>query len=169
LACLTSFFNSSNPKKYLACQVKKARLFESPMAATTRYHLLPEDNRPSEDEIAVDNERIIGSPRDDPTLPKKHFHISGHAAIFTRLAVICLLVPAFVILIIPGASATLPVEILIMICIVRNLLVLFFHFVRPCCRIRIEFEGRSPSLPIRMDLNHWFTMRWVQIAIDVLI
>src|SRR5580700_10703000 len=123
------------------------------MATTTRYHLLPEDNRPSEDESAADNERLLGAPHDDPTPPKERFHVSGHATIYTRLAVICLLIPAFVILITPGTPQTLPVEILGMICVVRNALVLLFHFVSPCFRIRIEFVGRSTSLPIRKNTS----------------
>lgn len=149
--------------------MEKARLFDSPMATTTRYHLLPEDNRPSENESVADNERLLGPFHNDPSPPKERFHISGHATIYTRLAVICLLIPAFVILIIPRAPQTLPAEILSMICVVRNALVLLYHFVSRFFRIRIEFTGRSPSLPIRQDHPHWFTSRGVQITIDILI
>lgn len=139
------------------------------MATTTHYHLLPEDNRPSEDESAVYNECLLGSLHDDPNPPKERFHISGHATIYNRLAVICLLIPAFVILIIPGTPQTFPVEILSMICVVRNALVLLFHFISPCFRIRIEFVSGSPTLPVRKNHPHWFTRRCVQITIDILI
>jgi hypothetical protein len=124
---------------------------------------------PSKDNKAADNERRPVSLHDDPTPPKERFHISGHATIYTRFAVICLLIPAFVILIMPGTPETLAVEILGMICVVRNSLVLFFHFVSPCIRIRIEVWGRSPSVSVRKNHPHWFIRRWVQITRDFLI
>jgi hypothetical protein len=141
------------------------------MATTTRYHLLPEDNRPSEDEGAAENDRLISSSiHSDPSPPKEHFHWSGHATFYFRLAVICLLIPAFIILIIPGTPQTLPVEILGIICIIRNVLVLMSHFISPCFRIRFEIVGRSPSLPIKKPGRpKWLTRRYVQMAIDILI
>jgi hypothetical protein len=53
LTCLTSsFFNLSNPEKYLADFVEKAlgtaRVLDSPMPTTTTHRLLPEDNHLSE-------------------------------------------------------------------------------------------------------------------------
>lgn len=138
------------------------------MATTSRYHILPEDNRPSEDESAANNERLLGAPHDDPTSPKERFHVSGHATIYTRLAVICLLIPAFVILIIPGTPQTLPVEILGMIYVVRNALVLLFHFISPCFRIRSSLWAAHPLSPLER-IPHWLTRRWVQITIDILI
>ena len=176
----SSFFDLSNPEKYLSDFVEKAlgtaRVLDSPMPTTT-HHLLPEHNCPSEDnnaenpfednnavnpsenKNAADDEIRPVSVHDNPTPPKERFHISGHVTIYTRFAVISLLIPAFVILIMPGIPETLAVEILSMICVVRNALVLLFHFISLCFRARIEFLGRSPSLPVRKGHPHWFTRR----------
>jgi hypothetical protein len=61
------------------------------MAATSRYHRLPEDNRPSIDSKAGDNERLLGAM--SPTsLNKgtKGFKFSYHPTFFLRLLVLAL-------------------------------------------------------------------------------
>jgi hypothetical protein len=70
------------------------------MATTSSYHLLPKGNRPSESNNAIDDEGLLALLHDDPTPPNERFHISGRATIYTCFAVICLLIPIFVILII---------------------------------------------------------------------
>jgi len=112
------------------------------MSTTSFYHLLPEDNRPSEGEDAVDDESLPAPLHDNLTPPNER---SGHATIYTRFGAICLLIPAFVILIIPITPETLSVEILGMICVVRNALILLFHVVSTRLRITVEFVGRSTS------------------------
>jgi hypothetical protein len=142
------------------------------MATTTRYHLLPEENRPSEDENAAENERLLAaSIHSNPALSTQCFRYSGHATVYSRLAVICFLVPAFVILIIPGTPQTLPIPILGMICVVRNAWVLLNHFISPRVKIHVEIVGRSPSLPIKKPTirPQWLTRRHVEMAIDVVI
>jgi hypothetical protein len=168
----SSILHLSHPPKYLADFVEKY-LPSSQMAATTRYHLLPEDNRPSLDENTRDSQRLLGAFRDDPTPPKKGFHISGHPTAMARLLVLPLLLATMIIFLIPEPGAALPCDILMIICMVRNVMVLYSHFVSPIVlpivRVHIEFVGRSPSLPIRKDRPDWLDQRWVQITIDILI
>lgn len=119
----------------------------------------------------METERLIASSIHSNHAPsKRHFHCSGHGTIYSRIGVICLLLPAFIILVIPGTPETIPVEVFGMICVIRNSQVLIFHFISPCFRIRFEVVGRSPSLPVRKTGRpKWLTRRYVEMGIDILI
>jgi hypothetical protein len=132
------------------------------MAATTNYHRLPEDNRPSTDSDAADDERLLGPFHDDDDAPpKKGFTFSFHPTTFTRLITFALLIAAEAFLFKWGA---LPCAIIILFALIRNSMVLLHG---QCVRIRVELVNgtRSPAI---MDRIKWSDRR-IHIVIDLLI
>jgi hypothetical protein len=141
------------------------------MADNSTYHRLPEDNRPSLESNARDDERLLGTyndHEDDP--PKKGFIISFRPTFYTRSIVFILLSVSigFVIYVF-----TVPCVVFIVIAMIRNFMVLFHHILSKRIRVRIELVNDvRPSARARPwpdALPEWLTRNRLQIFIDLTI
>lgn len=138
--------------------------------SSTRYHRLPEDNRPSTDSNAGVNEALLGPlVNDGATSTQKSFQISLHPTVWTRAIVVLLLFPAMIILFSIGRGHVVPYIIFIIICLLRNVSVLLLHFISHCVRIRIEFPRNSPDTPSSKNPFKWLAGRKVQIWLDLIL
>jgi hypothetical protein len=77
--CFPTFFTPPPPPHYQVI-----------MAANTRYHRLPEDNRAPFESPTRDAELLLGplSSGKNPTAPKKEHKFSYHPTLFLRLVVL---------------------------------------------------------------------------------
>ncbi len=140
------------------------------MAANTRYHLLPEDNRPSLDSNAGDNERLLRPLSDeDDTPPKKILCFSFHPTFITRSVVFILLVVSVPFIVLD--PITIPSAVIVILCIIRNFMVLASHIMSRCIHVRIEFvkSTRISTVNIKHGWSKSFTRKRIQIAIDLIL
>lgn len=97
-----------------------------------RYHLLPEEGRPSTDSVRED-ERLLGS------IPKKPITFTGHPTFFLRLVALGLFIAAFVFHIVSRCIPSRAAIVFLAFAITRNALIILNHVVK----IKIECVRRD--------------------------
>ncbi|KAH8799788.1 hypothetical protein F5884DRAFT_117157 [Xylogone sp. PMI_703] len=143
--------------------------------AGARYHILPEEGRPSTDSMADDSERLLGPINiSSPSTPKKPFTISYHPTFILRVIIVALLVTTFALYITSRNGFAIPAIIFLGIAIARNVLVLLGHFGEFVkIRINVEIVGREVGAGGRCrEARKKFRglgKRSIQLAIDALL
>jgi hypothetical protein len=161
--CFPTFFTPPPPPHYQVI-----------MAANTRYHRLPEDNRAPFESPTRDAELLLGplSSGKNPTAPKKEHKFSYHPTLFLRLVVLGLLIASLILFVIARRPRSLSAIIFICITLARNFLVVFHHFIARFIRIRIELElingATDPRRPAR-SCPGWLKQGPIHVALDLIL
>ncbi|KAH7312071.1 hypothetical protein BKA65DRAFT_558694 [Rhexocercosporidium sp. MPI-PUGE-AT-0058] len=147
------------------------------MAGDTRYHRLPEDNRPSLDSAGED-ERLL-DPRedthdDDPTSPKKkQLKYSFHPTLLFRFVSFVLYLAAAIVFLVSRRQASILGAIFAFIAMGRQTWVLLHHLLTRFIRVRVRIElrqsGSSITTKPKKKVPAWLLLGFVQVAIDVLL
>lgn len=147
------------------------------MPAEPSYHPLVDDSRASMESLPSDSQRLLDpDPQDTdsrPPAPKKgvfRLRLSYHPTVYLRLLVLCLFISAFGVFIASQQPNTIPSIVFLSFAILRNIVVLYCHFVgNYFIRVHIEIVGltssTSNSKPKKWH-SSWFQQRLFQIAID---
>ncbi|RFU35454.1 hypothetical protein B7463_g844, partial [Scytalidium lignicola] len=141
--------------------------------ATARYHILPEEGRPSIDSIP-ESESLLGPlGLSSPPIPKKPFTITYHPTFILRLVILGPLIATLVLYILSQNGFTVPAIVFLTFAILRNVLVLLQHFGEFVkIKINVEFVGREMTLggsqgrEMKKRIRH-FGKRSVQVVIDL--
>jgi hypothetical protein len=142
------------------------------MAERTQYHLLSEDNRPSLDSIRGDDERLLDPADDgeDQPPPKKGNELcySYHPTLIIRLLNVILLSIMLAFYIVCHQYIAIAAILFTCIALLRNILVLFHHFVARWIRFHIEIVGSSRSInPGKAPA--WLQKWSVQVVLDLFV
>jgi hypothetical protein len=145
------------------------------MADNTRYHRLPEDNRPSLDFIPGDDERLLdpADDGDDQNPPKKdnELSFSFHPTLILRLVNVIFLTISLAFYIICRQRIAIAAIVFTCIALLRNLLVLlglFQRLITRRIRFHIEIVGSSRSTkPAKAPA--WLKSGGLQVALDLLV
>lgn len=133
----------------------------------TRYHLLPEEGRPSTDSVRED-ERLLGVfGISAPCVPKKSITFTYHPTLLLRLIAVALFIVSFAFHILSGSAPSCAAVAFLSFAITRNIMVLLTHIVR----IKVEFGGVREETPGRIKhgkskIGRFSTKRWPQLIID---
>ncbi|KAH6705139.1 hypothetical protein DL95DRAFT_524244 [Leptodontidium sp. 2 PMI_412] len=147
------------------------------MAGDTRYHRLPEDNRPSLDSTGED-ERLLdprGDNHDDaPTSPKqKTFKYCFHPTILLRFVSAVLYLSAAIVFLVSNRHNSIPGSIFAFIAMGRQVWVLLHYLLTRFIRVRVRIElrqsGSSITTKPKKKLPSWLLLGFVQVAIDVIL
>ncbi|KAE9362892.1 hypothetical protein N431DRAFT_433594 [Stipitochalara longipes BDJ] len=134
--CFPTFFPRPAPPDY-----------DLIMAASTRYHRVPGELRPSMDASPRDEDLgvLLIDPHasdDEDTPPSKEHRFSIYPTAILRSLAICVFTTSFVLLIVGKRTRSIAAIVFIGIAIVRNFLVVIHHIFSK--HLRLEFRHRSP-------------------------
>lgn len=146
------------------------------MAENTRYHRLPEDNRPSmdSDSIVSDEERALINidPFDNELASLKQesrgCKFTWHPTVLTRLISLSLLSTGLAFLIVSRQQKSIAAIVFVCIALARLILVLLHHLFGSFIRIKIVQTPLSTSTRPRNGLSKPSLSRF-QVALDLLI
>jgi hypothetical protein len=142
------------------------------MVANTRYHRLPEDNRPSMDSIAED-ERLLGpvsEVSDEPTSPRsqKEIIFSYHPTFIIRLINMIFLTIGLAFFIVSRQRRAIAAFVFTSFALFRNVPVLFQLLIGRWTQFRVEIVGNS-SYTLQEKAPSWLKRGRIQVAIDLVI
>lgn len=140
------------------------------MAGKTQYHQLPDDNRPSLESIPGDEERLLNPLEDElyesPPKKRTEFNFSHHPTFFLRLLNVCLLSISLSFFIVTEQNNGIAAIVFICLALLRNVLIVFRHFMSRWVHFRIELVGSSKRTG---RLPAWLKKGAIQVIIDLLL
>lgn len=140
------------------------------MAENTRYHLLPDENRPSLDSTIGDDQQLL-EPTDDgqdtPPSKTKELTFSYHPTLVLRLLNIILFTISLAFFIVTRDDRTIAAIVFTCFALLRNLLVLSHHLSTRWIHIRFEMVATSKS--VRAKKTPAWLGKAIQIALDQLL
>lgn len=144
------------------------------MAEATRYHRLPEDNRPSMDSDSVvdDEERALIGPFDNELASlkqrSKDCKFTWHPTVLTRLIALALLSTGLAFLIVSRQQISIAAIVFVCIALARILLILLHHLFSYFIHVKIVQTSTSTSAQPRNLLSKPAQSR-IHVVLDLLI